>query len=110
MIKIYIYRDKDKNIAKYTVKGHAHFAAYGEDIVCASISILAQTTILALYELLSIAIVYEIEDGWLYCELPDNLSVEMREKANLLLNAMFIGIKGTQAMYSKFIKVYEKEV
>lgn len=110
MIHIHIYRDKKKNITKYLVEGHAEFAEHGEDIVCASISILAQTTVLALHELLSIDVVYETKDGWLSCELPSNLPDDIREKANLLLNTMLIGIKGTQGMYSKFIGFHDEEV
>ncbi|QXM05902.1 ribosomal-processing cysteine protease Prp [Crassaminicella indica] len=110
MIKIYIYRDENKNITSYSVKGHANAAKYGEDIVCASISILAQTTILALHELLSIDVIYEMKDGWLYCKLPEGLSNDIREKANLIMNTMIIGIKGTQEMYSEFIEFHDEEV
>ncbi|QEK12036.1 ribosomal-processing cysteine protease Prp [Crassaminicella thermophila] len=110
MIKIHIYRDQEKNIMQYSVEGHANAAEYGSDIVCASISILTQTTMLALYELLSIDIAYEIEDGWLYCKLPDNLSNDIREKANLILDTMIIGIKGTQGMYQEYIEFYDEEV
>lgn len=110
MIKIHIYRDHEKNIKSYSVEGHAHAAQMGEDIVCASISILAQTTVLALHELLSIDVIYEMEDGWLYCELPKNISNETRSQANLILDTMLIGIKGTQGMYSEYINFYDEEV
>lgn len=110
MIKIHIYRDKEKNITKYIVKGHANAAKHGEDIVCASVSILAQTTVLALHELLSIDVIYEMEDGWLSCQLPNDLSDGVREKANLILNTMLIGIRGTQGMYEKYIELYDEEV
>lgn len=110
MIKMHIYRDKEKNITKYIVEGHANAAKYGEDIVCASVSILVQTTLLALHELLSIDVTYEMEDGWLSCELPDGLSDVIREKANLILNTMLIGIRGTQGMYERYIELYDEEV
>ncbi|WZL71570.1 ribosomal-processing cysteine protease Prp [Clostridiaceae bacterium 35-E11] len=110
MIKIHIYRDTRKNITKYIIQGHANAAKYGEDIVCASVSILAQTTILALHELLSIDVIYEMKDGWLSCELPVDLSDDVREKANLILDAMLIGIRGTQGMYEKYIELYDEEV
>ncbi|TCO79019.1 ribosomal-processing cysteine protease Prp [Marinisporobacter balticus] len=110
MIKIHIYRDHHKNIAEYLVEGHAYAAEPGSDIVCASISVLAQTTLLALYELLSIDVIYEIKDGRLYCKLPEALSTDIREKANLILDTMIIGIKGTQGMYKEFIEFYDEEV
>ncbi|QZY57084.1 ribosomal-processing cysteine protease Prp [Crassaminicella profunda] len=110
MIKIHIYRDEFKNIISYSVKGHANAAEYGEDIVCASMSVLAQTTLLALNELLHIDVIYEMEDGWLYCELPKDLSLSIREKANLILDTMIIGIKGSQGMYNEFIEFHDEEV
>ncbi|MCT4621423.1 MAG: ribosomal-processing cysteine protease Prp [Marinisporobacter sp.] len=110
MIEIHIYRDEFKNITSYSVKGHANASPHGEDIVCASISILAQTTVLALHELLHMDVIYEVEEGWLYCELPKDLSLSIREKANLILDTMIIGIKGTQGMYNEFIEFYDEEV
>jgi uncharacterized protein YsxB (DUF464 family) len=110
MIKICIYRDDENNIVKYTVEGHANSAEYGKDIVCASISILAQTAILALYELLHIDICYEMQDGWLSCQLPKSLPKDIREQSNLILNTMLIGIRGTQQIYESFIELYNKEV
>ncbi|PAB60856.1 ribosomal-processing cysteine protease Prp [Anaeromicrobium sediminis] len=109
MIKIDFSRDDQGNIVEFSVEGHADAAPHGEDIVCASISILSQTTILALHELLSIDLEYAMEDGYLSCKLPD-LSEEVREKANLILNTMLIGIKGTQGMYNEFIDLNDKEV
>ncbi len=110
MIIVKIRRDQNNNITKFSVEGHANADEYGKDIVCASISLLTQTTVLALYELLDIEIVYEIDDGWLYCELPLNLSDTLREKANLILNTMVLGIKGTTQMYTGFIELLDKEV
>lgn len=110
MIKIHVCRDHEKNIVEYSVEGHAYAAEPGSDIVCASISILAQTTVLALYELLSIDVIYEINDGYLYCKLPNQLSKDMREKASLILNTMIIGMKGTQQMYKEFIDLCDEEV
>lgn len=110
MIKIVIERDIHKRVIGYTVEGHANAAEYGQDIVCASISVLAQTTILALYELLSIHVKYEMEDGWISCKLPNDLSDELLLQANLILNTMLIGMKGTYNIYSEYIELHDREV
>ncbi|MBS3995055.1 MAG: ribosomal-processing cysteine protease Prp [Alkaliphilus sp.] len=110
MIVIEIYRDQKNEITKFVVKGHANADEFGKDIVCASISILSQTSILALYELLKIEILYEIDDGWLFCELPKELDADIREKANLILDTMLIGIRGTKEIYQDFIELIDKEV
>ena len=60
------------------MEGHANAAEYGKDIVCASISILAQTAVLALYELLDIDVIYEMEEGWLSCELLNLFRADSR--------------------------------
>lgn len=109
MITVEILRKKE-NIISFSVKGHANADEYGKDIVCASISILAQTSVLALYELLNIDIVYEMDDGWLYCDIPKISDDALREKANLILDTMVLGIKGTMQMYSEFVKMVDKEV
>jgi len=110
MITVEIFRDKNKNITRFSVKGHANAGKYGNDIVCASISILSQTTVLALHELLDLEINYEMEDGWLYCELPPNIDRCLREKANIILNTMVLGVSGTIQLYSEFIEIIDKEV
>ena len=109
MIRIKVYRDHNDNVTKFSVEGHANAEDSGRDIVCASISILAQTTVLALYELLNIDVIYELEDGWLYCQLPE-LHDDTRMKANIIIDTMVIGIKGTMEMYSDFIELLDKEV
>ena len=110
MVIIRITRDQDKNITSYSVKGHADYAERGEDIVCASISILAQTAILALHEIAAINIIYEVNDGHVFCKLPDDLSIEKREKASIILNTFYIGIQGTQGMYARYIELHDEEV
>jgi len=110
MIKVCVYRDRKNNVIRYTVEGHANAAEYGKDIVCASISILAQTAVLALYELLDIDVNYEMKEGWLSCQLPEFLPEQIREKANLILETMIIGIRGTQEMYKEFIEFHDREV
>lgn len=109
MITVEILRKKG-NIINFSVKGHANADEYGKDIVCASISILTQTSVLALYELLDIDVVYEMDDGWLYCEIPKISDDALREKVNLILDTMVLGVKGTMQMYSKFVKMVDKEV
>ncbi|MDF2547065.1 MAG: ribosomal-processing cysteine protease Prp [Anaerosolibacter sp.] len=110
MIKIIIERDIHKRVIGYTVEGHANAAEYGQDIVCASISVLAQTAILALHDLLSIHVIYEMEDGWISCKLPNNLSDKLLVQADLILSTMLIGMKATHNMYSKYIELHDREV
>ena len=70
-----------------SVKGHAHYAEPGKDIVCAAVSILVQNLIQSIEELTPDKIEYEIQPGWV-CIKHGNLS----EKAKALVDSFFIGI------------------
>ncbi len=109
MINVQINKEANR-IISFSVKGHAYADDPGKDVVCASMSILAQTTVLALYEVAGIDIVYEIDNGWLYCKLPPNLDAKKRERANIILDSMLVGMKATEEMYSDYIEISYKEV
>ena len=51
MTEIIIGKDRDGAYREVTCMGHAGYAAYGRDIVCASVSVLVINTINALTEL-----------------------------------------------------------
>lgn len=110
MIKIHVKRDSAGLVKSFTVKGHAYADEMGRDIVCASISILTQTVVLALYEVADIDIIYEISDGLLYCELPNDLTDIQRVQARTIFDTMLIGIKGTLEMYPDYISLQDEEV
>ncbi|MDR5657900.1 ribosomal-processing cysteine protease Prp [Serpentinicella sp. ANB-PHB4] len=110
MIKIEIFRNKQKEVNKYVVSGHAQAAEYGQDIVCSAVSVLSQTTLLGLYEVAEIKVDYEIQDGYLRCSVPESISSEARKKANLLIDTMIIGMRNISESYSKYIDFHDKEV
>lgn len=41
MIQVTIQRDRDKTIKGIEIKGHAGYAEYGQDVICAAVSALA---------------------------------------------------------------------
>lgn len=110
MINVLIY-ETDGNVVELKVSGHANSAEYGEDIVCASISVLAQTCLLALNEVAAIEdIMFEIEDGYLWFKLPEQMTNHQRERANVIIKSILVGIKGTREMYPDYIQIIEREV
>ncbi|MCT4562825.1 MAG: ribosomal-processing cysteine protease Prp [Maledivibacter sp.] len=110
MINIKINRNEENNIIYFSVNGHANFDEFGKDIVCASISILSQTAVLALYEVANIDVTYEMDEGLISCRIPDNIDVKQREKANIIIDTMLIGIKGTIEIYPEYITLQDEEV
>ena len=102
---------KAKHIVAMTVDGHAETDEEYDNIVCASISILAQTCVLALVHVAGIEeLEYGIDDGHLSFRLPETLTDSQREKAEIITATLMIGIQGTQEMHPQYIEICEREV
>jgi len=110
MISIATYRNSKKDIVQFVVKGHAYAADPGQDIVCAAVSVLTQTTVLALHEIANIAIEHEIENGYLKCKLPINLMEKELYDAKLLIDTMLLGLNNIRQSYPKYVEIHDKEV
>ena len=109
MTNITIFRDKNQNVLGFECIGHAGFAGYGQDVVCAGISILVQNTINSIQTY--------TEEGF-SCE-ADEKSGDIRfhfsdvpeHDAALLINSMILGLQGIQSSYGKkFLRLQFKEV
>lgn len=85
------------------INGHAGYAEYGKDIVCASVSILGQNLINSIEKLTEDKIQYEIKTGYINLDIR-NLSKTSR----ILVESFFIGIKDIEKSYPKYIKVFDK--
>ena len=110
MIRIRIKRDHRNDIQAYTVTGHALTAPHGQDLVCAAVSALAQTTILGFYEVLKQQPAYEITEGKLECRMMDSLDEKQRSEAAILLKTMLAGFRNIQQQYPKVIAIEDEEV
>ncbi|MFA5523918.1 MAG: ribosomal-processing cysteine protease Prp [Tissierellales bacterium] len=115
MTKITILKNKIGSIVEYEVNGHTGFGAHGEDILCASISILSQTALISLNEVCGINekdITYLIDDnkGYLKVSLPQKLSIEQMEKADIVLKTMEVGLKGLTDIYPDYVTLKYREV
>ena len=109
MTNVTIFRDKNQNVLGFECIGHAGFAGFGQDVVCAGISILVQNTINSIQTY--------TEEGF-SCE-ADEKSGDIRfhfsdvpeHDAALLINSMILGLQGIQSSYGKkFLKLHFKEV
>ena len=109
MTNITIFRNKNQEVLGFECVGHAGFARFGQDIVCAGISILVQNTINSIQ-------VYT-EEGF-KCE-ADEKSGDIRfhfedvpeHDAALLIDSMILGLQGIQSSYGKkFLRLQFKEV
>ena len=109
MTNITIFRDKNQNVLGFECIGHAGFAGFGQDVVCAGISILVQNTINSIQAY--------TEEGF-SCEADEksgdirfHLSDVPEHDAALLNNSMILGLQGIQSSYGKkFLRLQFKEV
>ena len=105
MIQARLYRLPAGTPCGFILSGHAGAAAYGKDVVCAAVSVLAINTANAVEALTAAPFSVEAgEEGgrmafWL--KAPD-------EQAALLLEALFLGLHALKDQYSEFITLKEE--
>ncbi len=104
-MQVKINRDKKKRITSFIVSGHASWAPYGEDIVCAAVSAITQTTIYGIIKILKIQTELKIEEGLIECYIPGYLTEKEQEKVALLLETMILGLEQIQEEYPGYIQI-----
>ncbi len=108
MITINLFRNESRQIVRFTVSGHAGFAEYGADIVCASVTTAAFTALNGLTDIAKIDADFSVREGYLDCRLPEKLSERKREDADLLLESMVLSFQNLEEQYGKFVELQEK--
>ena len=108
MIKRTIKRDSN-DYKEFQICGHAEYDDYGSDIVCASISILAISTVNALDAFTDADFVLEQDPEQGLIHLTFNSSMDHDTK--LLMDTMVLGIQATAEEYgTDYIQVIFEEV
>lgn len=82
----------------FTVDGHAGYAEYGKDIVCAAVSALLQAFCESVRELTTDELKCVISAGRAVIRYE-----ALTEDAQLLLNSFFIGIKMIEGSYPEYV-------
>ncbi|WP_040210741.1 ribosomal-processing cysteine protease Prp [Clostridium polynesiense] len=103
------FKRKSGEIVYFSMDGHAGYACEGEDIVCAALSVLSQTMIIGIEEILKIKLKYEIDDGLLICSIEKNSSEEILS-CQVLLQTMLKSIESMIVSYGKYINLEIEEV
>ncbi len=106
MIEISVHREAGK-VRGFSVTGHARFAPHGEDLVCAAVSMLAQSVLLGLHHHVGIAIDYHIDEatGGLSCRLPEKITPEQYQMAEAVIATMVLGCQNLQETYPQHVRV-----
>lgn len=112
MTKITIHKTKTtKKIVGFIIDGHTGFAMSGEDIVCASLSLLATTVINSLNIVAEIDeqdIKFEVNEEKGYLSLNTRNSIN--EKSDVIYNTFLVGIKLLLQDYGDYITLVTEEV
>lgn len=107
MIRILLKRDRSGSIRSFSVEGHAGFAEYGQDIVCAGVSAITVGTVNSAEALLGVQLECEIKDGLLQASVPGGLEGDKPGKLQLLLESMLVMLRSIEESYGDYIVIKE---
>ena len=100
MIDVLFYTDLDKVVTGFQMKGHAEYADYGQDIVCAAVSALVINTINSIEKFTEDTFVNDMDSE------SDVVAFQVTAKpisdsSKLLLNSLVLGLSAIEAEYGK---------
>ncbi len=113
MVKVHVVRDKTGFIWELKVEGHAEAGEFGKDIVCAAVSVIAQTGLGALEEIAGISKKkFIIKPGFIKFSVPLDISQDKKNTVKIILETAVIGFKQIEFTpeYSRYISVLDEEV
>lgn len=109
MIKVIIKRDRDKVAKGIEISGHAGYAEYGQDIICAAVSVLALNMANSVERFTDDHFEGSAaEDGGYFSfSFPE----EMSQESQLLMNSLILGLENIREEYgAKYINIRFREV
>lgn len=106
MINVTLHRVQGE-ISGFEISGHAESGPYGHDLVCAAVSAVSFGAVNSLVTLCDFEPHVEQggEGGFLSLFLPEGLSEETRNKAQLLLEGMVVSLQTIELDYNQYIKI-----
>ena len=102
---LFTLRTQGPAITGFECRGHADFAAYGKDIVCAAVSILATTCVNALETVAGVRAEAAVTDGKMKVSLPRDAGHD----AQVILQSMRRGLRDIADAYPKNLQLIENE-
>ncbi len=109
MIRVKVKRDGGGNPILVEIRGHALFAPQGSDIVCAAVSVLAQSIVYAMEDLLDLYPPVKAEKGYFCLCRPALLEAKKRDGFFLLFETMLVGLRETARTYPQYISMEQAE-
>lgn len=109
MTRVEIFR-KNGRIVGYKATGHSDYAEYGEDIVCAALSMALQMPLGGMQDVLELIPKFDIDsDGYLRVDMRGMDNKGKERELDTLLESMALMVKNLSKEYPKNVKLVEKE-
>ena len=109
MTTITVYTSSS-GIRGFLASGHAGGKKIrGYDLVCCAVSALTQTGVNALEAVAKVTPVGEVRDGYLKCILPEQMTSEQSERAQIVLQTVMTGLTDIQKIYPNLIRIQQEE-
>ncbi len=102
MIEVSFFK-RDGRTVKVKCVGHSGLAQSGQDLLCAAVSTLIQTAYIALNDISS-GLGYKRKDGFFEFDVP---SGEAAHDADVIVRAMYLGLKDLQSGFPQNLKLEE---
>ena len=111
MTKVVILKKNDR-IFEVECDGHTNYGEKGEDIVCASLSSIVQTSVLGLLMIAELELDMKRDDerGYLRFTLPEKLNEKQIVQSSAILDTMLCGISDLYENFSDFIELEVKNL
>lgn len=103
------FKRESGSIVSVNLNGHAGFADEGYDMVCSAVSAVSLTIANGITEVLKVNPKISVKDGFLNIDLK-YLSKEDKDRCQILLETMLIGLKSIEMNYRDYISVEIEEV
>ena len=106
-----IFRRPDGTLIGYRAQGHTGYAEAGQDIVCAAVSALTQSTLNGLHSVLKAPVMFDIDDqgASLEAELTPEATGEQVKQAQLLLVTLLEGLQAIERSYPRNVRIFFEE-
>lgn len=103
-------RYKNNRVVSLEAEGHAKFLPRGLDIVCAGISTLMQTAVNSLEAVANVRALLDADPktGYMYIELPRDLSEDQAFKSEVIFQTVITGLKGIAESYPQNMKLLKE--
>ena len=98
---------KENVFVGFVCSGHTGYDEYGKDILCATLSGITQSVVLGLKDVcgIDIKVNRNDNDGYIKVELPKTIDKVKLDKAQVLLNTLYLSIEDLKQGYSKYISM-----